>query len=174
MDVDIQESDDSGVNWHTVYSFPRITTTGIYRSPKFAFNGNRVRYVQTIGGTSPSFTRAINRLQCSDSVSSTRQLIDRTIVLTTLNSATPSINTSNCSRAQLVVNIGAATSAPILQLQGSDDNGLTWYSVGGTLIAVASSTVTITIANVNSQLLRAIVSTAGTAVTTGYVLIKGF
>ena len=174
MDVDVQESDDSGLNWYTVYSFPRITTTGIYRSPKFAFNGNRVRYVQTIGGTSPSFTRAINRLQCSDSVSSTRQLIDRTIVLTTLNSATPSINTQNCSKVQLVINIGAATSAPILQLQGSDDNGLTWYSIGTTLTAVASSTVTITIANVNSQLLRAIVSTAGTTVTTGYVLIKGF
>lgn len=174
MDIDVQESDDSGVNWYTVYSFPRITTTGIYRSPKLAFNGNRVRYVQTIGGTSPSFTRVINRLQCSDSVTSTRQLIDRTIVLTTLNSATPSINTQNCSRAQLVVNIGAATSAPILQLQGSDDNGLTWYSVGGTLTAVASSTVTITIMGVNSQLVRAIVSTAGIAVTTGYTLIKGF
>ena len=174
MDVDIQESDDSGVNWYTVYSFPRITTTGIYRSPKLAFNGNRVRYVQSIAGTTPSFTRAISRLQCSDSVGSTRQLIDRTIVLTTLNSATPSLNVQNCFNAQLVVNIGAATSAPILQLQGSDDNGLTWYSVGGTLTAVASSTVIITIANVNSQLLRAIVQTAGTTVTAGYTLIKGF
>jgi hypothetical protein len=174
LDVDVQESDDTGLNWYTVYSFPRITTTGLYRSPKLALNGNRVRYAQTIGGTSPSFTRGINRLQCSDSVSSTRQLIDRTIVLTTLNSATPSINTQNCSCAQLVVNIGAATSAPILQLQGSDDNRLTWYPVGGTLTAVASSTVTITIANANSQFLRAIVSTAGTEVTTGYILIKGF
>lgn len=174
MDVDIQESDDSGVNWYTVYSFPRITATGVYRSSKLAFNGNRVRYVQTIGGTSPSFTRAINRLQCSDSVGSKRQLIDRTIVLTTLNSATPSLNVQNCSNFQLVLSIGAATSAPILQLQGSDDNGLTWYSIGTTLTAVASSTVSITIANVNSQLLRAIIQTAGTTVTAGYTLIKGF
>lgn len=174
MDVDIQESDDTGVNWYTVYSFPRITATGVYRSPKLAFNGNRVRYVQTIGGTSPSFTRAINRLQCSDSVGSTRQLIDRTIVLTTVNSVTPSLNVQNCSNVQLVVNIGVATSAPILQLQGSDDNGLTWYSIGTTLTAVASSTVSITIANVNSQLLRAIVQTSGSAVTVGYTLIKGF
>jgi hypothetical protein len=174
MDVDIQESDDTGTNWYTVYSFPRITTTGIYRSPKLRLNGNRVRYVQTIGGTTPSFTRAVNRLGCSDSVDSTRQLIDRSIVLTTLNSPTPNLNTQNCSNAQLVVNIGAATGAPILQLQGSDDNGATWYAIGGTLTAVASSTVQLTVAGVNSQFLRAIVSTAGTSVAAGYVLIKAF
>ena len=174
LDVNVQESDDSGTNWFTVYSFPRITATGIYRSPKLAFNGNRVRYVQTVGGTTPSFTRAINRLQCSDFVGSTRQLIDRSIVLTTLNSATPSLNTQNCSKAQLVVNIGAATIAPTLQLEGSDDNGATWYLIGTALVAVASSTVQTTIANVNSQLIRARVSVAGSTVTAGYVLIKGF
>jgi hypothetical protein len=174
LDVDVQESDDTGSNWFTVYSFPRITATGIYRSPKLAFNGNRVRYVQTISGSGPNFTRAINRLQCSDSVTSTRQLIDRSIVLTTLNSVTPSINTQNCDISQLVINIGAATTAPILQLEGSDDNGLSWYAVGTPLTAVASSTVQATVANVNSQLIRARVSTAGTTVTAGYVLIKGF
>ena len=172
--VNVQESDDSGTNWFTVYSFPRITATGIYRSPKLAFNGNRVRYVQTVGGTTPSFTRAINRLQCSDFVGSTRQLIDRSIVLTTLNSATPSLNTQNCSKAQLAINIGAATTPPTLQLEGSDDNGATWYLIGTALVAVASSTVQTTIANVNSQLIRARVSVAGSTVTAGYVLIKGF
>ena len=174
LDVDVQESDDTGSNWFTVYSFPRITATGIYRSPKLAFNGNRVRYVQTISGSGPNFTRAINRLQCSDSVTSTRQLIDRSIVLTTLNSVTPSINTQNCNISQLVINIGAATTAPILQIEGSDDNGLSWYAVGTPLTAVASSTVQATVANINSQLMRARVSTAGTTVTAGYVLIKGF
>ena len=174
LDVSVQESDDSGTNWQTVYSFPRITATGIYRSPKLAFNGNRVRYVQTVGGTGPSFTRAINRLQCSDFVESIRQLIDRSIVLTTLNSATPSLNTQNCSNAQLAINIGAATTPPTLQLEGSDDNGSTWYLIGTALAAVASSTVTTTVANVNSQLIRARVSVAGSTVTAGYVLIKGF
>lgn len=174
MDIDVQESDDNGTNWYTAYSFPRITATGIYRSPKLALNGNRVRYVQTIGGSSPSFTRAINRLACSDIVNAIRQLIDRTIVLTTLNSVTPSLITQNCSRAQLVVNIGAATTAPILQLEGSDDNGLSWYAIGTPLTAVSSSTVQATVANVNSQLMRARVSSAGSVVTAGHVLIKGF
>jgi hypothetical protein len=174
LDVDVQESDDTGTNWMTVYSFPRITTTGIYRSPKLPLLGNRLRYVQTLTGSSPSFTRAVNRLQSSDSVPSVRQLIDRSVVLTTLNSITPSLNVQNCNRLQLAVNIGASTTNPSLQLQGSEDNGVSWYSIGSAITAVANSTVSITIDNVNTQLLRAIVTTAGSGVTMGYILLKGF
>jgi hypothetical protein len=176
IDIDIEESDNTGTDWLKVYSFPRITGTGMFRSPKLPSSGNRVRYVQTVGGSSPSFTRAINRLQCSDSATSTRQLIDRSIVLTTLNSATLNLIVQNCSRAQLVVNIGAATTPPSLQLEGNDDNGSAtgWYAIGSPLAAVANSTVQLTVANVNSQLIRARVSTAGSGVTAGYVLIKGF
>lgn len=176
LDINIDESDDSGTNWVTVYSFPRITATGSYRSPKLSFTGNRVRYVQTVTGTNtPSFTRGINRLQCSDAVSYVRQLIDRTISLTTLNSVTPRLVTQNCSRVQLVVLVTAATTAPTLQLQGSDDNFATWYPIG-TLPAVANSTTpqTLTVADVNAQMLRAMVTGAGTGVTMGYVLIKAF
>ena len=179
LDINIDESDDTGTNWETVYSFPRITATGSYRSPKLSFTGNRVRYSQTVTGTSPSFTRAINRLQCSDTVSYVRQLIDRTINLTTTTlpaAATPRLVIQNCSRVQLVVLITAATTAPTLQLQGSDDNAATWYPIGAALPAVASTTSpqTITVANVNAQMLRAIVTVAGTGVTMGYVLIKAF
>lgn len=63
--VTVQESADSGTNWANVYAFPTIITTGFYYSPPLFFRGNRVRYVQTLTGTSPSFTRAINRLQMS-------------------------------------------------------------------------------------------------------------
>lgn len=174
LDVSIEESDDNGTNWYVVYQFPRIIATGIYRSPKLPLTGNRVRYVQTVGGGTPSFTRSLNRLQASDDALYTRQLIDRSIVLTTLNSVTPSLNVQNCSNAQLVVNVGTVSVAPTLQLQGSDDNGATWYNVGTPLLAVASSTVQLTVNNINSQLLKAIVSSAGTTVVAGYVLIKGF
>ena len=175
LDVQVQESDDTGTNWVAVYDFPRITTTGIYRSPQLALTGNRVRYVQTVSGTTPSFTRAINRLQSSRSPDAMfRQQIDRSIVLTTLNSTTPILTMSGAGRVQLSINIGTTTIAPILQLQGSDDGGLSWYSVGTTLTAVASSTVEITVSNVNSQLLRALVQTAGTATVAGYVMMKVF
>lgn len=174
LDVGVEESDDSGTNWVRVYDFPRITATGVYRSPKLSLRGNRVRYVQTVAGTTPSFTRAVQRMQYSDSVPQTSQLVDRTIALGTSSSTTPSLNVQGCTNAQLVIAIGAATTPPTLQLQGSDDNGATWYAVGATLAAIASNTVQLTVNNVNSQLLRANVTAAGTSVTANYVLIKGF
>lgn len=174
LDISIEESDDSGTNWFKVYDFPRITATGIYRSPIIRLVGNRVRYVQTLGGTSPSFTRAINRLQSNTNSEPVRQLIDRSIVLTTLNSTTPNLDTRDCgNRVQLVVNVGAiTTTAPALQLEGSDDNGASWYAIGTPLTAVASSTVQLTVGDINSALVRARVSTAGSGVTAGYVMIK--
>lgn len=174
LDVAIEESDDSGSNWFKVYDFPRITGSGMYRSPLIRIVGNRVRYVQTVGGTSPSFTRAINRLQNSNSSEAVRQLIDRSIVLTTLNSTTPSLDTRDAgNRAQLVVNVGAiTTTAPALQMEGSDDNGASWYAIGTPLTAVASSTVQLTVVDINAALMRVRVSTAGSGVTSGYVMIK--
>ena len=173
LDVTIEESDDSGTNWYKVYDFPRITGTGLYRSPHIPFFGNRIRYVQTVGGTTPSFTRAINRLQSSYSALPQRQLIDRTISLTTLNSVTPILLTRDCGNStQLIVNIGAATTSPQIQLEGSDDFGATWYAIGSPLTAVANSTVQMTVIDINAAALRARVSIAGSVVTPGYVMIK--
>lgn len=175
MDVSVEESDDNGTNWFKIYDFPRITAAGMYRSPKLLLTGNRVRYVQTITGTSPSFTRSVNRLQCSDIISPIRQLVDRTIVLTTLNSVTPSLNIQNCDNIQMNINVGAiATTAPALQLEGSDDNGLTWTAIGTPQVAVANSTISLRVAVVNVQLVRARVSTAGVGVIAGHILIKGY
>ena len=136
--------------------------------------GNRVRYVQTVGGGSPSVTRSINRLQSSTNNEAVRQLIDRTISLTTLNSTTPSLDTRDCgNRAQLVISVGAiTTTAPAIQMEGSDDNGASWYSIGAPLTAVASSTVQLTVVDINAGLMRARVSTAGVGVTAGYVMVK--
>lgn len=176
LDVGIEESDDTGTNWFRVYDFPRITATGIYRSPKLKLYGNRVRYVQTVGGTTPSFTRAINRLQSQSPVDAFRQIIDRTLASTqNINSVTSSLNTQNCQNVQLLVTAGAiTTTAPAFQLEGSDDNGLTWYAIGNPLTAVASSTVRAVTVDTNSQLIRARVSTAGSGATITHVLLKGF
>jgi hypothetical protein len=62
--VRIQESSDSGINWRTVYTFEPITVAQgakIYRSPSIAASGNRLRYSETITGTTPSITRTIFR-----------------------------------------------------------------------------------------------------------------
>lgn len=174
LDVQVQESLDTGTNWVTVYDFPRITATGFYNSPPLKLTGNRVRYVQTVGGITPSFTRAISRLQSSQPTPINRQIIDRTVSLTTLNSVTPSLQVAGGCNVRLVINLGAATTPPALQLEGSDDNGTTWYSIGTPLAGVASSTVSTTVATQSPLLLRANVSTAGVAVTSGYVLIGVF
>jgi len=176
LDVTIQESDDLGTNWFNVYSFPRIIATGIYRSPILPVRGNRIRYIQTVGGTTPSFTRSLNRNACNISpTTAISQLIDRSIVPTTLNSVTPSLNVQGGQNLQLVINLGTTTTPPALQLEGSEDNGTTWYAIGTPLTGVASSTVQFTLATMmNAQLVRARVSTAGATVVLGYVLIKGF
>ena len=93
--------------------------------------------------------------------------------LTTLNSATSVLTTGGAKNAQIVVNIGAATTPPALQLQGSDD-GVTWYAIGAPLTAVAASTVQQTVNNISADRIRAVVSTAGASVTAGYTLIKAF
>jgi len=173
LDVMVQESDDAGTNWFDVYQFPRIIATGAYRSPALKLIGNRVRYVQTVTGATPSFTRAIARLQRQCVVDKTAQLFDRTISLTTLNAVTTSLNTMGISNAQLVINLGTASTPPALQLEGSDDNA-NWYSLGAPLTGVASSTVQLTVVDVCPRFLRARVSTVGVTVVAGYVLIKGF
>jgi hypothetical protein len=175
LDVGIEESDDSGTNWFRVYDFPRITGAGaVHRSPKLPLTGNRIRYTQTVGGTSPSFTRVVNRLQSTDAIKPFRQLIDRSIVLTTLNSTTPSLIVAQCENVQMVVNIGTATTPPALQLEGSDDNGVTWYALGAPLTAVASATVQVTVPDTSPGLIRARVSTAGATVVAGSITLKGY
>ena len=176
LDVTIQESDDASTNWFNTFSFPRITAAGMYRSPVIPLRGNRIRYVQTVAGTTPSFTRSLNRMIMNTMpITAISQLIDRSIVLTTLNSVTPSLNVQGATNLQLVLNIGTAATPPQLQLEGSEDNGLTWYAIGTPLTGVASSTVQFTLATkINAQLVRARVSTIGVTVVMGYVLIKGF
>lgn len=173
LDVVVQESDDTGTNWFDVYHFPRITATGIYRSPPLKLRGNRVRYVQTLTGTTPSFTRTVNRLQRQEVADPHAQLIDRAISLTTLSAATSSLNIQGARNVQMVLNLGAATTPPAIQLEGSED-GANWYALGSPITGVASSTVQTTVNNVTAAFLRGRVSTAGATITAGYLLIKGF
>ena len=173
LDVGVEESVDNGTNWVRVYDFPRITTTGSWTSPPIrAQYGTRYRYVQTVGGISPSFTRAINRIQFSNNQPLVRQFIDRSITLTTLNSVTPTYLVQGCERFMLALQLGAATTPPVIQLEGSEDWGTTWYSLGSPLTGVASSIVNITATGMPTHV-RARVTTAGATVTPGFVMIKG-
>jgi hypothetical protein len=80
----------------------------------------------------------------------------------------------NCRNVQAVLALAAGGTAPSIQLEGSDDNGVTWYAIGAALAGTVGSTVQLTVNNVQSQLVRGRVSTAGTGATLTYLLIKGF
>jgi len=174
LDVSVEESMDDGTNWTKVWDFPRITAAGIYHSPYLPNRGSRVRYVQTVGGTTPSFTRAIGRMQANGVAQATAQLIDRTIAVNTLNSVTPALEVTGCdNQIKVAFNTGAgATTAPQLQLEGTEDNGATWVSIGAPIVAVASSTVTLSVTGQSWQRVRGRISTAGVAATGGYALIR--
>lgn len=174
LDVRIEESFDGGVNWVTLYELQRITAIGSYNTPIMRASGRHIRYVRTITGTSPSFTMAVTRnvlpfIQAEPQ----KRLMDRSIVLTTLNSTTPVLFAGASNNTQLVVNIGTATTAPIIQLEGSED-GVNFYSVGTPLQAVASSTVQLTVSGLSSTFVRARVSTAGVTVVAGYISVKSW
>jgi len=170
MDVGIEESDDSGTNWVRVYDFERITATGMYRSAPLMMRGNRMRYVQTITGTTPSFTRALNRIQSSAPGLNVRQFIDRTIVPNTLNTTTPTYNIEGCDSINIMANCTAQTTPATLTLEFSD-NGATWFTSAVTL-ATAVGVTQAKSTNEQWKFARLRVSTAGTGITLGEVTIK--
>lgn len=170
MDVGIEESEDTGVNWVRVYDFPRITSPGMYRSPPLTLRGNRIRYVQTLGGATPSFTRAVNRLQSSFIGLNLRQFIDRSIVPNTLNSVTPTYNIEGCDQINISANCSAQTTPATLTLEFSDDS-TKWFT---STVTLASAVGIVQAKSTNEQwkFARLRVSTAGTGITLSEVTIK--
>lgn len=170
LDVAIEESDDTGVNWYRVYEFPRITATGAYRSPQLRLRGNRIRYVRTVGGTSPSFTMSLNRLQASSVGSLVAQIVDRTIVPNTLNSASTVLYNEGMTKLTLIVRCTAQTTAATIDLQVSED-GVNWANLGSSVTTIVGTVRSSTVTS-NSKFARAIVTSAGTGITLGEVYIK--
>ena len=174
LDIRVEESFDGGTNWVTLYEMQRITAAGNYNTPILRASGRHIRYVQTVGGTTPSFTRSVLRNVLPFLPSEPqKRLMDRTIVPNTLNSVTPMLFQGAANNLQLIVNMGAITTTPpAFQIEGSED-GVNWYAVGTPLTAVASSTVEVTVPK-SATFARARVSTAGVGATLGYVSLKAW
>lgn len=173
LDFTVQESDDSGTNFYDVYQLPRITAAGQYRTPLIPLTGNRIRYVRTIGGTSPSFNSSVNRNQSHTSNPVQRQFFDRTVVPNTLNSTSPSFFTEGCVDLVVMVNMGAiTTTAPVFALQVSVDN-TNFVQLGADITTAASTTSILQVSNAQARFSRLLVKTAGSGATLGYVMVKG-
>ncbi|CAB4134029.1 hypothetical protein UFOVP273_5 [uncultured Caudovirales phage] len=181
LDFVMQESDDGGTNWYDIYHFERITSTGQFRSPPLPTVGRNFRFVRTIGGTTPSFTLTINRQQVyNQAYMPFKQIFARgaTFDINTLSAVSPTLKHVGGSKVQLVFYLSAIGSgaAPVIQLQGCDDLAtVSWYNIGTPLTGAASAGVyQVTVPDVHAQHLRAIVTTAATGATNGYILLKSF
>ena len=173
LDVVVQESDDSGTNWYDVYHFPRITAVGQYRSPLIPLTGNRVRYVRTVAGTSPSFTMSLNRIQSQTSSPLQRQFIDRNMNPVTLNSTTTAFFAEGCvDWALWISGFGAFSAAPTIVFEGSPDNA-TWAQIGADIIPVASTPLVVQASNTQARFVRMRVKAAGTGASIANITFKG-
>jgi len=161
LDVVVQETFD-GTNYYDIYHFPRITAIGQYQSPQLRITGAGIRYVRTVGGTTPSFTNSILRPVRQTGSDVFRNFISRTIDPTVLNSTTASFIAEGCDQFQLAATMNAGGTAPVFKMQGSEDN-LNWYDMPSlTLTAtVGASTQIMSNGTAMPKFVRGIVSTAG-------------
>jgi hypothetical protein len=175
LDIVVQESIDN-TNWYDIYHFERITAAGFWVSPAIGLTGQSIRYVRTVGGTTPSFTMSLVRESRQITAPLVRRIFDRVINLNTAASTTASMYTDGCDEVQIVLSSGAgATSAPVLTLQGSEDNS-NWFQLSPTPITVTGTASTNsannTVIGILPKFVRAIVSTTGVAATYNYVCLK--
>jgi hypothetical protein len=119
MQINIEQSLDNGTTWKVLYSFPAITAIGTYYSPRLPISGTRLRYVQTVAGTAPSFTRSITRVQSNDDVNLAYQ--------TEINSISTTITTGGT--AQVLIAANATRQGFEIQNKSSGD---IFFSIGGT------------------------------------------
>jgi hypothetical protein len=161
MDVSVQETFD-GITFWDIYQFQRITAIGQYQSPQIRVSGSGIRYVRTVGGTTPSFTSSVSRPARQTSSDIWRNFVNRTIDPNTLNSTTPSYLVEGCDQFQLAVTMNAGGTSPIFKLEGSNDN-LNWYSVPSTTLTatVGASVQVVSAAQSLPKFIRGITSTAG-------------
>jgi len=175
LDFTIQESNDDGVNWYNVFSFPRITGISLNVTPILTLRGTRIRYVETVGGTA-SITRTILRAQSHVSPpTSYSQLFDRTLGLNAVGSTTTEVIARNSRSVIAIVSVGASTGTASVQLQGSEDGGNNWYTYDAFGFQVPANTTTVqSFSTANSGLIRLRTSTAATTATLNYVILKAF
>ena len=171
MDIIIQESIDNGITWKDVYHFPRISAVGSYTTPLLRSTfGTRYRYIQTIGGTSPSFTRAINRIQFSVPGQFHRNFINRTIDGNILNSNSGIYDVDGCNTIQLTIHMTSTTTQPKFILEGSED-GINFYTIGNE-ISGSPPVVNQIYSDVYSRFVRLRISTEGSSSILNFIQIK--
>ena len=91
-------------------------------------------------------------------------------MLTTLSSTTPAFFVDGTEDLRLTIFVTSATTAPVVQVQQSDDEGVSWFNIGSAITAVAGTSVSTTVAKTWARHVRA--TTAGATVVGGWVAIR--
>lgn len=173
-DFKLQSSAD-GTVWTDYYQAPRQTGISSFVVPPIYLQGLEYRYIETIGGSSPSFTRTITSNRNSSAGIYERNVIDRTLLPATASSTSQSLNVDGCSSLGFIGLLGAGGTGNIqIALDGSDDNvnwvqGLTFVNV------VAASTVPFQCCFnlARFRFIRARTVTAQTSATLSYITLYG-
>lgn len=165
MDIVMQESVDT-TSYVDVYHFERITAAGSYPTPVLRLKGLYVRFVVTIGGTTPSFATTVTRLAKTGLVDTAmHSYFDRSVALGTIGNTTAAYMVEGTNTICMALSAATVSGNPSVIMQGSSD-GTNWYALA-TVIA-QSNTVTQQTVNARCKWVRGYVSNTGTG-TLGYV-----
>lgn len=130
LDIDIEVSENNS-NWFHLFSLPRITATGVYRAQAIRLAGRYYRVNRTIGGTTPSFTYA---LQTTLKAYMPRRhsvfIRYNDLNMGSLNAVSSVFRASDVSNVSVMVVLGAgAGGTGRFRVQGSND-GINFGDIG--------------------------------------------
>lgn len=172
LDLEIDESWDSGTTFIPVYFFERITAVTQIVVPMIRVTGNRIRYVWTIGGTTPSFTFSVARIPSSVNAGIIRRYFDRTILPNTLNSSTTWFYAEDCSTASTFTVVTAAGGTnPVFTVQASEDQ----VNVANTTVTISPTTtgsLITPVTNILAKWFRVTTTTPGVGATLSYIAFR--
>ena len=101
-----------------------------------------------------------------------RSIIDRTIDLNTLNSVSRTMVADYVSRFNFALHCTAQTTAATVKIQFSDDEVL-WIDHSASITSV-NGVATLDVQDCFYRYVRAIVTSAGSGITLGQLIMKGF
>jgi hypothetical protein len=171
-DFAVQATMDGGTTYNTIYQAPRLTAVSTFTTPCIQLPGIGYRFVETISGTTPSFTRTITANRTSSPGLNIRSLIDRTIAPTTTNSVTASLGVEGMTTYTAIVNQGDGGSAVVYAMDLSDD-GSNWVQGLTQCIGVigGATPVTMTYSGMQARFMRVRVVTGVASTTISYVTL---
>jgi hypothetical protein len=175
LDVVLQEALDGNptpTKWENIYSFERLTTATRIYSPAIRLAGSNIRLTYVVTGT-VQYAVTLIRTTRQAGAPTVRRLIDT--VLNPNNTTTPSQSlwVDGCEALDMVVSMNAGGTAPVIQLNGSED-AVNFYNIGATVTATVGATTSLGIADGSlPKYIRAETTVAGVGSSLNYVCLKG-